>query len=321
MPNPAIRGYGADVLVALKKETTYGTKPTGNWAKMPFSAVSLGSSRELLRDPVLGQGRDPYAPQQGPVTVDGSITVPVDLRNFGHWLRGLLGAPVSVDQTTNWKHTFKSGAATLPSCSLEVGHTKVGQFYPNVGVVVDSLDMSFSRSGFASATFQLIAQGEEGPNATTSGGTVSELAYLPFNRFQGAVKRAGSSVANLLDASLRFSNNYERVETIRADGKIDGVDPTQASLSGQLKARFSDDTLITAGINNTAVDLEFSYIISATQKLIITCPEVYLPKPKLEVSGPGGVDLTFDFQGAKNTTLGCMMQVELYNDVLNTVYA
>ena len=65
----------------------------------------------------------------------------------------------------------------------------------------------------------------------------------------------------------------------------------------------------------TPVDLELGYQISDTQKLIITCHEVFLPKPKRSISGPGGIECSYDFQGAKDQTLGKMVTVQLINDV------
>ena len=39
----------------------------------------------------------------------------------------------------------------------------------------------------------------------------------------------------------------------------------------------------------------------------------YLPKPKLSISGPGGIQATFDWQAAKNAAAGRMFTVELTN--------
>ncbi len=49
--------------------------------------------------------------------------------------------------------------------------------------------------------------------------------------------------------------------------------------------------------------------------------EVYLPKPKLAVQGPGGVQASFDFRGAKNDVAGRMLTVTLTNDLDGTEYA
>ena len=67
----------------------------------------------------------------------------------------------------------------------------------------------------------------------------------------------------------------------------------------------------------TPVDLEMAYTIDANNSLIIECFEVYLPKPKRSISGPGGVEASYDFQGAKDALEGCMVKVTLTNDVVN----
>ena len=50
-------------------------------------------------------------------------------------------------------------------------------------------------------------------------------------------------------------------------------------------------------------------------RLQLLAHEVYLPKPKLAVDGPGGVQASFDFQGAFNTAEGKMLTVKLLNDL------
>ena len=84
---------------------------------------------------------------------------------------------------------------------------------------------------------------------------------------------------------MTYSNNLEKIETIRDDGLIEGADPTIAALTGRIDVRFADTTLIDLAAGGTPVDLEFS----AMAKLALTAHEVYLPKPKLAVEGPGGV--------------------------------
>jgi hypothetical protein len=66
-----------------------------------------------------------------------------------------------------------------------------------------------------------------------------------------------------------------------------GGDPTIAALTGRVDVRFADTTLIDLAAGGTPVDLEFAYTLSAMAKLVLTAHEVYLPKPKLAVEGPG----------------------------------
>jgi hypothetical protein len=312
------RAYGANAALVLKRETAYGTQATGNYVRMPFNRCSLGSEQGLIDDPVLGYGRDPRAPLQDVINDEGDIVVPVDPRYLGFWLTGLLGDPVTTG-TGPYTHTFVSGAADLPSYSIEVGLSQVPAFFLHTGCKLNSIALEFARSGAAAATINAIAQGET-RNGTSQGGTPTSLAFSRISQFQGSIKRGGSPVGNLTAGSLTYTNNLEKIETIRNDGRIDGADPTIAALTGRIDVRFADTTLIDFASNGTPVDLEFAYTLSAGASVVFTAHEVYLPKPKLAVEGPGGVQASFDFQGAWNETEGEMLKVELTNDLDGTDY-
>jgi hypothetical protein len=313
------RAYGASAALLLKRETVYGTPATGNYVRMPFNRCSLGSEQGLIDDPVLGYGRDPRAPLQDVINDEGDIIVPVDPRYLGLWLTGLLGDPVTTGNGP-YTHTFVSGAADLPSYSIEVGLSQVPAFFMHTGVKLNSIALEFARSGAAAATINAIAQGET-RNGTSQGGTPTSLAFSRISQFQGSIKRAGNAVGNLTAGSLTYANNLEKIETIRDDGRIDGADPTIAALTGRIDVRFADTTLIDLAANGTPVDLEFAYTLSAAASVVFTAHEVYLPKPKLAVEGPGGVQASFDFQGAWKETEGEMLKVELTNDEDGTVYS
>src|SRR5262245_66652955 len=109
----------------------------------------------------------------------------------------------------------------------------------------------------------------------------------------------GTTSSSRAATTCRASNNLEKIETIRDDGLIEGADPTIAALTGRIDVRFADTTLIDLAAGGTPVDLEFAYTLSTQAKLVLTAHEVYLPKPKLAVEGPGGVAASFDFRGAQ----------------------
>ena len=89
------RAYGSSATLLLKRETTYGQAAAGDYIRIPFNHCTLGSEQGLIDDPVLGQGRDPYAPLQDAIMDEGEIVVPVDPRYLGIWLTGLFGDPAS----------------------------------------------------------------------------------------------------------------------------------------------------------------------------------------------------------------------------------
>jgi hypothetical protein len=241
----------------MKRETVYGQAATGNYLRMPFNRCNLGSEQGLIDDPVLGQGRDPLAPLQDVITDEGDIVLPVDPRFLGLWLTGLFGDPDTTDNLDgSWDHEFASGGDDLPSYTLEVGMPKVPAFFRHAGVKFNSIALEFTRFGSAAATISAIAQGET-RFGTTQGGTPTSLTFSRISQFQGSIKRAGSPVGNLTGGSVTYSNNLEKIETIRDDGLIEGADPTIAALTGRIDVRFADTTLIDLAAGGTPVDLEF----------------------------------------------------------------
>lgn len=310
------RAYGWNARLIVAFETTYGIAPTsGAYLLMPFVSSDLDSAQGLIESNVLGLGRDPTQPFLDVINVDGDIVVPIDLRNIGQWLKAVFGEPETTG-TGPYEHEFKSGSLTLPSMAIELGLPEIPDFPLFTGVRANSMAFNFQRSGEAQVTINLIGQGET--KQTVSKDTLPEKeVFTRFSQFQGSVKQNGSLLGNVTSASLNYSNNLERIETIRDDGKIDGVDPGVATLSGSISVRYADTTLMDAARAATPINLELAYTIDANRKLVITCHEVYLPKPKRSISGPGGVEASYDFQGAKDVTEGCMITVTLVNDVEN----
>lgn len=216
-------------------------------------------------------------------------------------------------------HTFISGKTELPSYSIEAGMPNVPAYFMHTGVVVNSLALQFQRSGAAAATINAVAQAEKRNNGSL-GGTPEMLAFTRISQFQGSIKSGGNAVANLTAGSFTYANNLERIETIRDDGLIDGADPTIASLSGSIDVRFANTDLIDKASGGIPVDLVFSYTASPSLILTVTAHEVWLPKPKLAITGPGGIQAAFEFRGARNAAAGRMMTIELLNDLPGSTY-
>ena len=307
------RAYGANAQLLGRFETAWGTPPGGDWIRLPFVSCNLGSGQGLIASDVLGQGRDPGAPIRDAIKVEGDLVVPVDFRNFGHWLKLLFGAPATAG-TGPYTHSFVSGAAALPSLALEIGMPEVPAFFVAAGVRADSLQIEFRRSGAANATLGCVAQGET-RFAASQGGNPTALSFERFNQFQGSVSKDGAPLANVTGARLSYSNNLERIETIRSDGRIEGADPTVAALTGSVELRFADTGLIDAATAGTPVELELAWTVDAGRKLVFTAHEVHLTRPRLEISGPGGIQASFDWQGARDEGAGRMLSVTLVNDL------
>ncbi|XAI95606.1 hypothetical protein [Nostoc phage Nsp-JY21] len=307
------RAQGSRALMALAFESTYGTPPASGFIQMPFATSGLGSEQPLIENELLGYGRDPLAPIKDAITSDGDVVLPVDVVGFGHWLKALFGAPVTTG-TTPKVHTFASGGYALPSMSIEVGHPEVPRFDMYSGVVANSLRIEATRRGQLQATINLVAQGST-PFGTTQAGTPAAIALTRFGHFNCAITRDGAPIGNIMSADFTYSNNLDRVETLRADGKIEGADPTIASLTGTIRARFSDTVLIDQAVSGGACELAFTWSLGANASLSFTAHSVFLPVPRRPVTGAAGIEVSFDFQAARAASPARMCTAILTNTV------
>ena len=305
------RAQGARAQMALAFETTYGTPPASSFTRMPFASTTLGAEQPLQASELLGYGRDPLAPIKDAVTSDGDVVIPIDAETFGFWLKAAFGAPTTTG-SDSYTHQFTSGSWALPSFAIETAMPEVPRYAMYSGCMVDSLSWQMARSGLLTATASIVAQGET-VGTMSAVGSPADITLKRFGHFNGAVTRNGASIGNVVSADLTYANNLDRIETIRADGKIDGADPSIAALTGNIVVRFADQTLVQQAINGEACALEFSYTLPTGESLTLTAHAVYLPRPRIEISGPQGVQATFDWQAASDPGLGRMCTVTLTN--------
>ncbi|MGE0253503.1 MAG: phage tail tube protein [Alphaproteobacteria bacterium] len=308
------RAYGIRAAMLGQYESAYGTAPGGNYMRLPFVQSNLGAEQGLIEDDLLGAGRDPADPIRDAISNTGEITVPVDLRDIGFWLKLAFGQPATDEpETDEFVHTFSSGSFDLPSAAIEIGHPEVPAYFVHTGVRANGINFTFERRGGASAVVPCIAQGET-QAGTSSGGTPTERVHTRFNQFQGSVSLGGSPLGNVTRATANYANNLEVIETIRPDGLIGGADPVRSAMTGTFDVRFADTALLDAATAGDPVDLAFAWTIAEVGSLTIAVPRVFLPKPKTPVTGPGGIQASFDWRGARDGT-DPMVTVTLANDV------
>ena len=157
--------------------------------------------------------------------------------------------------------------------------------------------------------------GRDGRRPTSAAGTPAQPALQRFGHFNGSITRNGTALGNVVSAEITYANNLDRIETIRSDGKIDGADPSIAALTGKVEVRFADQVLVNQAIAGDPCELEFGYALPSGESFTFTAHAVYLPRPRIEIAGPQGVQATFDWQAARDDELGRMCTATLVNDV------
>jgi hypothetical protein len=423
------RARGANAVMALAFETTYGVPPGSGFKQVPFVSSALGEQQNLIESDLLGYGRDPQQPARDVINNDGDIVVPLDLRNFGYWLKLLLGAPtstqgfaasgsftfdaqpedgstisiggadwtfvaagptgdesligatlqetlanaviglnksataalasqtyslslagntilieadtigtagnsVTLDASTTpdsnatasgatlaggaatgpYNHVFASGALSLPSAAIEVGMPDVPSYGMNFGAMADKLAIQLQRSGLLNGTVSIVAQGETRGGASGAG-SPTEQVIERFTQFTGQIRRDGVPLGNVVSGTFTYANNLDKVEVIRPDGRIAGADPAMLAVTGQVVVRFADTSLLDLAVAGTAIELIFEWSIASGKLLRFVVHNVNLPKPKLPITGPAGVQATFDWQASDHPSLAKTCTALLVNDV------
>jgi hypothetical protein len=316
------RAIGANCRLLTFPEATYGTAPGGNWRRMPFLSCDLGAEQPLLDADVIGisTNRDPAAPFLDGVTVQGQAVVPLDIVNIGHWLRLLLGLPTTTGSAPNFVHTYGSGAATLPSNSIEIGYPDVPSYDVCTGVRADTMEIDFSPTGLATASVGLMGQGSQ-RSGTSAGGTPTTAAYTAFHKAQGSITMDEADLAQVTGARLSYANSMEMVRTIRADRKVEGVDPGIARATGQITLRFESVDLLAQAQIGAPAEFAFAFTIDEHRSLTFTLHQVYLALAKTPIEGPAGVEASFEFRAAFNAAATRMMTAELRNGQAAGEYA
>lgn len=296
-------------------ETVYGTAPA-NFKKLAFVPThGLSKQQNLLPSDVLGEGRDPTDPLLGAINVTGPVAVPLCLNQSGFWLKHIFGLPTTSGTTPDYEHVFKSGALTLPSLSAHVWSPNLGRGRTAKGVRVNDFSLEMGREVLPALRMNLIGQDEANTVAIADSTPDETLALARFHPFKGQIKKDGAALADIVSATMTYRNNLDIVAPIRADGLIADALPAQAAFEASLRARVKDGSLLDIAGTDTTIELEFGYVNSATASLLFTAHRVWLPKPTQEISGPGGIEVTFNNLGAKDSTAGNMLTATLKNAV------
>lgn len=307
------RPLGINAVMSAAIEPSYGQTPAGGFFKLPFVGHSMGEEQPLIEDDQLGFGREGLDPVYDVITNDGDLTVPVDLRGIGFWLRQTFGAPTTTGANGMFTHVFKSGAASIPSTSIEVGHPDEPSYSVHYGAAVNSLKIAMARSGLLNAVLSLIAQGETNAVAASVAGAPTALQGLRFAQATGSIKLDGNVAADIVSADITYSNQLEKVEVIREDGRIGGIDPGKAMTNGAITARGARGVLFNKSRSKIPAEVALGWKLDGGFSLVFTLPRVWLPKAKRPVNGPKGLQGSFNFQASG--ALAAQLTVTLVNDV------
>jgi hypothetical protein len=104
---------GAKAQLLLDFESTYGVTPGSPAAiNMPINKSSVISKQNLIEPGTITGRRDPVEPSRGNIDDTGNIVAPIDIRNFGYWLKAAFDDPETTEVSSRGTLTGATGVTT-----------------------------------------------------------------------------------------------------------------------------------------------------------------------------------------------------------------
>lgn len=208
------RAQGSNIVASFAYESGgYGVAPSGgaSWYKIPLRSDDLGATENLLEDDTLGIGRDAKAPIFDVINNTGKASVPVDLRNFGLWLKLLFGAPTSsTGQAASGTLTFSG----LPAANSTVTIAGVAVTFVASGATGNQSNIGASPSATVTALAAMlnaVSSGSLSNQTYTATGAVLTVTSKTAGTSGNAVTLVASAASNALASAttlLGGSNQF-----------------------------------------------------------------------------------------------------------------
>jgi len=303
---------GSRSQVVFDWETAYGADPSSvNGAILPFNTFGLRSNRNQIVPATITGTRNPVMPIQGNMDCRGPVTVPVDVTNFGFWLKALLNVPATTGGPT-YVHTFKVPTSLL-SMVLELGILDIPYYLKFNGVKVNSLSIDFGQDAELVANVDLMAAKETG-SASPYDAVVAMETFTRFTMRQLTIAEGGASSSIIGTGNITVSNNLDGNSFVIGGGGIRGALPSQVvEVSGNIRAMFTSATLYNKAVNTTESSLKLT-ATNGTNVLEIFLPELHYQQTGIPVETPGGIWAELNFVGYyENSAEETAFQVKLTN--------
>jgi len=290
-------------LLAGVTEVTYNVNPaTSASVALPFVSFGVKETAPLIRSKTINSNRNAVQPTVGNIALSGPIVVPLDELGMGHWLRMLLGNPVTTG-TNPYTHVFKVGTS-INSHVFEQGYTDIAQFQRLNGGKVGTMALSLDQGANAEP---VVTFGVTAATSTWSGSSmdstpaVEALTVIPFGMAAITLKEGGSLIATAQSVALtEFTNGLDdKGYCIGNAGALATLPEGIAYAKGTLKAMFENLTLLNKALNGTESSIEIIGT-NGTHSISFKFNEVQYAKTSPAIQGPLGIWVELEWEAYYN---------------------
>lgn len=276
-------------------ETTFGTTPSGNFARLPFTSHSLNLSKERVSGNDIQPDRMARVDRHGNRSAAGDISVDLRDGTYDAFLESaMLGSFIT--------NALKVGT-TPKFFSIEDYAADLDQSRLFTGMTVSTMGISLAPNQMVTANFGMVGKDMSLP-ATSEEKTVdADTIVEPFDAYSGDIKIAddGTTAINASNAlsivtGLDFTVTNSFAPTfVVGDSTAPQLEFGRAEIEGTITAYFENVTLLNRFVSETESGIEVSVADPSGNDLTFLFPRVKFNAADVPVDGPGSRIISLPF--------------------------
>ena len=215
----------------------------------------------------------------------------------------------SGDETLTTTRMVLDAGTTQKFMSIEEAQTDISVFQTALGMMINTMNMTFTNSSIITGSFGLLGKSLEDPAGSTDANAVTAVnTNDPFDSFTGSI--TDDTVALAIATSLDFAlaNGLEQKFALFSD-EAHHVAVGRVNLTGNISLYFEDDTYIDDYINESTSVLQWEAEDPDGNAYRFTVPKCKLSAQSKSVS-ENEVLLNCGWRGLYDSTYGTTFRIE-----------
>lgn len=319
MPN----ARGDRAMLLMRRQAVFGTPEAavdGDYYCLPFYSFNVVPSEDASPDDAIKGDAFPADSDRGLQNLGGQLEVPMGLSSIGWHLHGMLGAPATTGVSPNFTHVFEAGADPVHAAhTVGITHKQINEHFRQFGNTYTDMSLSARKDGArARVQFSMGGRREESQAATQDATPVLfSNEDVPVG-FRAMLKRDGVADASITSIDLRLASGVTPdQEAMNGNAFAEEMNPGRWDLTGQLTARYRDDTWYDLGENGAALTLEIEYILNLQRSIVFRAHNLRVERSGVPISGGDVITSTFAFRANRPADGDTPLRVTLKNAVAN----
>lgn len=299
-------------------EPSFGTVATTMY-ELPFApTLTLNTTQDLQESSVMNGTRSATEGFLGFKDGAGSLTVPVDTKAIGFWLKGFFNSPTTVDNLDGtYTHTFIIDDTTIPSLSLEIAHLdKANTFYRHLGFKCNNFSLSLGGDDELLMNIELVGKDSSSETTQIVAPTLTLNNGVKFQKFNNVISGL-SGADDVRTYTVDYTNNLDTSSyTVNTGSARNDIPLGMTGITGTIEANFTGNGLNTAS-ESFSTEQIISTITSGNDILVVKTNEIKLNKQVgKEISTPQGIVASYNYTAFhKDNATASSIVVELTNTI------